>query len=771
MGETFSQPKAKKLFEQLDVGQDGVLRIDELLAVQKLPGFPCPFTQSPLCLFRFDTKGDGALSEEEFTNWLRHLWLTHRRKKKYLKDLKKARKNLEEYSREESAKNQEEHSNGVDHQEIEDSQKDRPARLTIDKEIAKKNFKLTRDSETPAILGEEDDMEPIGAETSASSVGGDVATPHPTEEREVKDDAKVFLKELLKGSELRKRFINWLFLLGDADRDKCLNVSELDHILRALSKDGIQPIDLVFDRPQSPALIPQQLIEEYNISKTGSLTRAEFKVLGELVIHQYEQNSHKQAHIGKYNLKQKLGAGASGVVHLAVTSREQSVTKAIKIIRRGDVSELSRLDTEIKALLMLDHPNVVRLDEVLENDDFIFFVMEVCGGGALSSFVQVKELKESQVRFYVQQLCIGLKYCHSVGVCHRDLKLENLLLDNEGNLKISDFGHAGIYKKGWDLFSTGLVGSLFHVSPEQVLGHAYSGEKLDIWGVGIIIYHMIVGTPPFFTANTQTLLHNITNTIYTFPDDVPAPAQDLTKMILQADPDNRPSVGKILKSEFLTVGEVKRKTLKRYIIRLGKSATKKKQACWEQIVKICRDIDIHTINSQIRNENELRCSRCIYLKQGLKFEVTLKAGTTTGSNGEEEENDIVVMNLKEGESLWFYELYCKIKFGFQKWRKESKAVVQKESKKRGVEEGGEGEGESTWEAGALEGRGWMKRQRSRIKGSLAAETSAKVLAKRKKNNGESAAEALAEMKRNSLADQLRAQEEKKERENREEERD
>jgi serine/threonine protein kinase len=96
-------------------------------------------------------------------------------------------------------------------------------------------------------------------------------------------------------------------------------------------------------------------------------------------------------------------------------------------------------------------------------------------------------LSESATRFYFKQLVEGVGYCHSQGVCHRDLKLENLLLDDDGNLKITDFGHAGIFQEGWDMFSTSAVGSLAHLSPEQIRGNWYSGEKIDIWSIGIIL--------------------------------------------------------------------------------------------------------------------------------------------------------------------------------------------------------------------------------------------------------------------------------------------
>lgn len=180
--------------------------------------------------------------------------------------------------------------------------------------------------------------------------------------------------------------------------------------------------------------------------------------------------------------------------------------------------------------MMLDHPSIVKLHEVLENEEYVFFVMELCGGGSLSNYVEMKPLSERLARYYMPQLIKGLKYCHNKvishllftidslldsqrdhvdwksiqGVCHRDLKLENLLIDNNGHLKISDFGHAGIYREGWDLFNTRLVGSLYHLSPEQVQGQCYSGEKIDIWAVGVILYVDSL-TPIFLPSSSSSI--------------------------------------------------------------------------------------------------------------------------------------------------------------------------------------------------------------------------------------------------------------------------
>lgn len=198
------------------------------------------------------------------------------------------------------------------------------------------------------------------------------------------------------------------------------------------------------------------------------------------------ESSNEHDMLKNYVLGRKLGVGASGVVRLAV-HRDSHARKAVKIIHRGDVTDMSRLDTEIKAMLLLRHPRVVQLDEVLEDPERIYFVMELCGGGSLADIVAEKPLDERLARFYFAELVEGVAYCHAQGVCHRDLKLENLLCDNLGHLKITDFGHAGIFQKGWDIFQTGLVGTLWHLAPEQIAGQAYSGERVDVWAMGVAL--------------------------------------------------------------------------------------------------------------------------------------------------------------------------------------------------------------------------------------------------------------------------------------------
>ena len=171
---------------------------------------------------------------------------------------------------------------------------------------------------------------------------------------------------------------------------------------------------------------------------------------------------------------------------------------------------MSRIDREVEAMVLLDHPTVVTCWEVLETESNICLVVEYCAGGHIGDYISpTRPMTESAARFYFTQLIDGLSYCHEHCVCHRDLRIENLMLDNKGDLKITDFGHAGIFQQGWDVFSTMMVGSLSHLAPEQVLGNVYSGEKIDMWSVGVILYLMVTGTAPFRGDTVEDLLEKI----------------------------------------------------------------------------------------------------------------------------------------------------------------------------------------------------------------------------------------------------------------------
>lgn len=146
-------------------------------------------------------------------------------------------------------------------------------------------------------------------------------------------------------------------------------------------------------------------------------------------------------------------------------------------------------------MMMLEHPHVVKLEEVLESASTVFFVMELCGGGSLYELMDNTVCHVSWLLTYTHRPCLSqwrdffmdrlsapsptailrvqcnysvMILTQLVGICHRDLKLDNVLLYDNKTIKITDFGHAGIFSEGWDIFQTALVGGITHIAPEQV---------------------------------------------------------------------------------------------------------------------------------------------------------------------------------------------------------------------------------------------------------------------------------------------------------------
>jgi len=266
--------------------------------------------------------------------------------------------------------------------------------------------------------------------------------------------------------------------------------------------------------PKYLDLVGSRIMMRYNESHSGSLSREEFMQLATMIEREYELSDSAFSateRVGPYRFIRTLGKGAEGVVKLAINSDDESRGKcAVKIMKRGNIACLARIDREIEAMVLLEHPTVCACLEVLETESSICLVVEYCAGGHIEDYISpTRPMTESAARFYFTQLIDGLSYCHEHCVCHRDLRIENLMLDNKGDLKITDFGHAGIFQQGWDVFQTMLVGSLSHLAPEQVLGTVYSGEKIDMWSVGVILYIMITGTAPFRGDTVEELLENI----------------------------------------------------------------------------------------------------------------------------------------------------------------------------------------------------------------------------------------------------------------------
>jgi len=258
----------------------------------------------------------------------------------------------------------------------------------------------------------------------------------------------------------------------------------------------------------------------------------------------------------RYELIRELGKGNFGQAMLA-KDKLTGEQVAIKFLPRG--SQITRhVEREILNHRTLQHPNVVSFREVYVTKTDLCIVMEFAEGGELFKRVRsAKHLSEADARWYFQQIIVGLYHCHKQGVCHRDLKLENILLDAPGDrphVKIADFG----YSKNAVMQSApnSTVGTPAYIAPEVLLRTEYAGEPADVWSAGVTLYVMLCGRYPFEDPqdpkNFQKTLQRIINVQYTIPPSISLspPCIDLMKKMLVADPEARITVPEIFKHPF-----------------------------------------------------------------------------------------------------------------------------------------------------------------------------------------------------------------------------
>lgn len=185
-------------------------------------------------------------------------------------------------------------------------------------------------------------------------------------------------------------------------------------------------------------------------------------------------------------------AGAYGKVRLG-THRLTSTRVAIKQIPKAMSASLTR---EIHHHRQLHHPHVTQMYEVIATESSIWIVTELCSGGELFDYLAEKgRLAEDETRILFGQLCLAVAYLHDNQIVHRDLKLENVLLDERCRVKLGDFGFTREYERG--AYMETFCGTTGYASPEMLQGRKYQGPEVDVWSLGVILYCLLTGTLPF----------------------------------------------------------------------------------------------------------------------------------------------------------------------------------------------------------------------------------------------------------------------------------
>uniref|UniRef100_A0A8D2BAA7 non-specific serine/threonine protein kinase n=1 Tax=Sciurus vulgaris TaxID=55149 RepID=A0A8D2BAA7_SCIVU len=254
--------------------------------------------------------------------------------------------------------------------------------------------------------------------------------------------------------------------------------------------------------------------------------------------------------INHYHLLQTIGHGGFGQVKLArhlLTGAEV----AVKILPKE--RQVFPVLSEPDILMTLSHPHVIQLFQVIETVQNVYIVMEYAGGGELSHHIQAGGMQEEEARRLFRQIARAVGYCHKNGVVHRDLKVENIMLDARGNIKLIDFGLSTKFISGLKL--NRFWGTLTYLAPEIALQQEYEGPPVDVWSLGVILYFMLTGKCPFMGITAKHLLKLIVRGRYQIPHHVPMHAQNLICKILTVNPKQRPSVEQILQHPWLSQRE------------------------------------------------------------------------------------------------------------------------------------------------------------------------------------------------------------------------
>ncbi|KAG0249712.1 serine/threonine-protein kinase KIN2, partial [Mortierella polycephala] len=254
--------------------------------------------------------------------------------------------------------------------------------------------------------------------------------------------------------------------------------------------------------------------------------------------------------LGNYHMSKTLGAGSMGKVKLGVHSRTRDKV-AIKIIPRvqpnpnmtpaqqeKEDNRETRTIREASIMMVLHHPYIVSLYEVMVLPHHYYMVLEhVDGGQMLDYIISHGKLKEKHARKFARQIASALDYCHRNSIVHRDLKIENILISKSGNIKIIDFGLSNLYSPRSHLST--FCGSLYFAAPELLNAKVYTGPEVDVWSFGIVLYVLVCGKVPFDDQSMPALHAKIKRGFVEYPawlSNVTVPSQRATMAEVIAHP-------------------------------------------------------------------------------------------------------------------------------------------------------------------------------------------------------------------------------------------
>ncbi|KXX73106.1 Serine/threonine-protein kinase ppk16 [Madurella mycetomatis] len=251
--------------------------------------------------------------------------------------------------------------------------------------------------------------------------------------------------------------------------------------------------------------------------------------------------------VGNYTLGRLIGKGSFGKVYLAT----HRLTNGSKVVLKSANKDDSNLAREIHHHRQFVHPHIARLYEVIVTETLVWLVLEYCPGDELYNYLlKHGKLPVDKVQRIFAQLVGAVCYVHQQSCVHRDLKLENILLDKHENVKLCDFGFTREYEGKANYLQT-FCGTICYSAPEMLKGEKYAGEKVDVWSLGVILYALLCGELPFDDDDDGVTRTRILTQEPNYPDHIPPDALSLLKLLLSKRPLLRPTLPDILAHPFL----------------------------------------------------------------------------------------------------------------------------------------------------------------------------------------------------------------------------
>jgi len=262
------------------------------------------------------------------------------------------------------------------------------------------------------------------------------------------------------------------------------------------------------------------------------------------------------AAIGDWEIGKELGSGHFAKVKTG-TNKKTGKRCAIKILKKPSGSKMALVETEVGILKQVRHPYIVQCFDVIETPDKVYFMMELMEGGELFDRIVDKGHFTEQDAIGVSiKLIDSIKYLHSKGIAHRDLKPENMLMtsgDKDAEVKITDFGLSKFFDEQTKVMQTP-CGTPGYIAPEVLRMKGY-GKECDVWSLGVIIYILLCGFPPFYADNDAQLYEKIKKGEFEFLrpywDPISDQAKDLIKRMLTVDPKKRITCDEALQHPWL----------------------------------------------------------------------------------------------------------------------------------------------------------------------------------------------------------------------------